>query len=81
LREELTTLTQRSGHDAAGDHDLNDAIQLADKLFFLSMRPASIVVEMALPPPRGTRSRAMIDEIAGQVGARVPAYMPETART
>ena len=71
-RERVTTLLVT--------HDLTDAIQLADKLFFLSTRPARVAVEMALPPPRGARSKAMIDEIAGEVGARVPAYRPETVR-
>jgi NitT/TauT family transport system ATP-binding protein len=81
LREELTTLTQRERVTTLlVTHDLNDAIQLADKLFFLSTRPASVAVEMSLPPPRGARSKATIDEIAREVGARVPAYMPDATR-
>ena len=38
-------------------HDLAEAIQLADRLFFLSDRPARVMLEKSLPPPRGTRSK------------------------
>lgn len=81
LREELKTLTRRERVTTLFvTHDLNDAIQLADKLFFLSTGPASIVAEIALPPPRGARSRAVIEQIAGQLSARVPGYFPDVAR-
>ena len=76
LREELTTLTQREQVTTLlVTHDLSDAIQLADRLFFLSTRPASIVAEIALPPPRGARSKAMVEQIAEEVRTRVPGYL------
>ena len=48
-------------------HDLAEAIQLADRLFFLSDRPARIIVEKSLPPPRGTRSRDVIASICDEM--------------
>jgi NitT/TauT family transport system ATP-binding protein len=60
-------------------HDLNDAFQLADRLFFLSTRPASIITEIPLPPPRGARNKEMIDRIAEEVRSRVPGYFPDSA--
>lgn len=82
LREELTTLTQRERVTTLlVTHDLNDAFQLADRLFFLSTRPASVLAEIPLPPPRGARSKAEIDRIAEEVRSRVPGYFPDTAGT
>jgi ABC-type nitrate/sulfonate/bicarbonate transport system ATPase subunit len=48
-------------------HDLRDAVQLADRLFFLSARPASIVSEIPLPPPRGMRSKQAIDRVLDEL--------------
>jgi len=48
-------------------HDLAEAIQLADRLFFLSDRSARIIVEKSLPPPRGTRSRDVIASICDEM--------------
>jgi NitT/TauT family transport system ATP-binding protein len=80
LRDELTTLTQRERVTTLlVTHDLNDAFQLADRLFFLSTRPASVIAEIPLPPPRGARSKAEIDRIAEEVRSRVPGYFPDTA--
>jgi ABC-type nitrate/sulfonate/bicarbonate transport system ATPase subunit len=64
LREELMALTDR-GHVTTllVTHDVEEAIQLADRLFFLSDRPAHIVLERSLPPPRGARSPATIAAI------------------
>ena len=50
-------------------HDLSDAIQLVDRLFFLSARPARIVAEVPLPPPRGMRSKQTIDRISDELKA------------
>ena len=61
LRHELTALTTRTRVTTLlVTHDLAEAIQLADRLFFLSDRPARVVLEKALPPPRGARSREAI---------------------
>ncbi len=69
LREEVGVLTER--HKITTllvTHDLRDAVQLADRLFFLSARPASIVSEIQLPPPRRTRSKQAIDRILEELG-------------
>jgi ABC-type nitrate/sulfonate/bicarbonate transport system ATPase subunit len=64
LREEVAVLTERHRMTTLlVTHDLRDAVQLADRLFFLSARPASIVSEIALPPPRGMRSKQVIDRV------------------
>ena len=64
LREELLALTGR-GHVTTllVTHDVEEAIGLADRLFFLSDRPAHIVLERCLPPPRGARSPEAISAI------------------
>jgi NitT/TauT family transport system ATP-binding protein len=68
LREEVAALTERHRMTTLlVTHDLRDAVQLADRLFFLSARPASIVSEIQLPPPRGTRSKQAIDRILEDV--------------
>jgi len=68
LREEVAMLTERQRMTTLlVTHDLSDAVQLADRLFFLSPRPASIVAEIPLPPPRGMRSRQTIDLILEQL--------------
>jgi ABC-type nitrate/sulfonate/bicarbonate transport system ATPase subunit len=69
LREEVAVLTERHRMTTLlVTHDLRDAVQLADRLFFLSARPASIVSEIALPPPRGMRSQQVIDRVLGELG-------------
>jgi ABC-type nitrate/sulfonate/bicarbonate transport system ATPase subunit len=67
LRGELTALTSRSKVTTLFvTHDLVEAIQLADRLFFLSDRPARIILEKPLPP-RGTRSREVIASIQDEM--------------
>ena len=61
LRGELVALTTRTKVTTLlVTHDLAEAIQLADRLFFLSDRPTRVIAEKALPPPRGTRSPEVI---------------------
>jgi ABC-type nitrate/sulfonate/bicarbonate transport system ATPase subunit len=68
LRNELVALTTRTKVTALFvTHDLDEAIQLADRLFFLSDRPTRIIVEKSLPPPRGTRSREVIASIRDEM--------------
>jgi ABC-type nitrate/sulfonate/bicarbonate transport system ATPase subunit len=52
-------------------HDLEEAVQLADRLFCLSDRPTRIILEKALPPPRGARSRDVIAAISAEMRALV----------
>jgi NitT/TauT family transport system ATP-binding protein len=68
LREELLALTDR-GHVTTllVTHDVDEAVRLADRLFFLSDRPAHIVLERCLPPPRGARSPAAIAAIRDEL--------------
>ena len=76
LREELIVLTARDKITTLMvTHDLNDAIQLADRLFFLSTRPATIVAELPLPPPRGSRS----PEVTARIVAELKTLVPEHA--
>jgi NitT/TauT family transport system ATP-binding protein len=68
LRDELVALTTRTKITTLFvTHDLAEAIQLADRLFFLSDRPARIMLEKSLPPPRGTRSRDVVASISDEM--------------
>jgi ABC-type nitrate/sulfonate/bicarbonate transport system ATPase subunit len=70
LRDELVALTSRAKVTTLFvTHDVGEAIQLADRLFFLSDRPARIILEKSLPPPRGTRSREVIASIRDEMRA------------
>jgi ABC-type nitrate/sulfonate/bicarbonate transport system ATPase subunit len=70
LRGELMALTSRTRVTTLFvTHDLPEAVQLADRLFFLSDRPTRIVLEKALPPPRGTRSKDVVAAISDQMRA------------
>jgi len=51
-------------------HDLAEAVQLADRLFFLSDRPARIIFEKTLPP-RGARSKDVVISISEEIRALV----------
>ncbi len=68
LRDELVALTTRTEVTTLFvTHNLAEAIQLADRLFFLSDRPARIIAERSLPPPRGKRSREVIASISDEM--------------
>jgi ABC-type nitrate/sulfonate/bicarbonate transport system ATPase subunit len=70
LREELLALTARSSVTTLlVTHDLTEAVQMADRLFFLSDRPARIILEKALPPPRGARSGDAVSSICDEMRA------------
>jgi NitT/TauT family transport system ATP-binding protein len=72
LRDELTALTTRTRVTTLlVTHHLEEAVQLADHLFFLSDRPARIIFEKAPPLPRGTRSKEAIASIAAEMRASV----------
>jgi NitT/TauT family transport system ATP-binding protein len=71
LRDELVALTTRTRVTTLFvTHDLAEAVQLADRLFFLSDRPAHILFEKSLPPPRGARSRNVVTSIADEMRAQ-----------
>ncbi len=68
LRNELVALTTRTRVTTLFvTHNLAEAIQLADRLFFLSDRPARIILEKSLPPPRGTRSKEVVASISDEM--------------
>ena len=70
LRDELVALTTRTRVTTLFvTHDLSEAIQLADRLFFLSDRPTRIILEKELPPPRGTRSKDVVASISDEMRA------------
>jgi NitT/TauT family transport system ATP-binding protein len=78
LRNELVALTTRTKVTTLlVTHDLTEAIQLADRLFFLSDRPARIIAEKSLPPPRGTRSKDVIASIGNEMRAVVARAMTD----
>jgi len=72
LRDELMALTMRTRVTTLlVTHHLEEAVQLADRLFFLSDRPAHVIFEKALPLPRGTRSKEDIASISEEMRALV----------
>jgi ABC-type nitrate/sulfonate/bicarbonate transport system ATPase subunit len=73
LRSELTALTTRTKVTTLlVTHHLEEAVQLADRLFFLSDRPAHIIFEKALPQPREKRSKDVIASISEEMRRLVP---------
>jgi ABC-type nitrate/sulfonate/bicarbonate transport system ATPase subunit len=72
LRSELVALTTRARVTTLlVTHHLEEAVELADRLFLLSDRPAHIVFEKVLPPPRGGRSKDAIASISEEMRAVV----------
>ena len=68
LRDELVALTMRTEVTTLFvTHDLDGAIQLSDRLFFLSDRPTHIIAEKTLPPPRGRRSKDIVASIGDEM--------------
>jgi ABC-type nitrate/sulfonate/bicarbonate transport system ATPase subunit len=76
LRDELVALTTRTKVTTLFvTHDLDEAIQLSDHLFFLSDRPARVIAEKSLPPPRGKRSK----DIVASIGEEMRLQLSQTA--
>ena len=72
LRSELVALTAVTRVTTLlVTHDLAEAVQLADRLFFLSDRPAQIIFEKTLPPPRGARSKELVTSISEEMRIQV----------
>jgi ABC-type nitrate/sulfonate/bicarbonate transport system ATPase subunit len=68
LRDELLALTIRTKVTTLFvTHDLEDAVELADRLFFLSERPARIILERTLSAPRGMRSKELVASISAEL--------------
>jgi ABC-type nitrate/sulfonate/bicarbonate transport system ATPase subunit len=44
-------------------HDIDDAVRLGDRLFFLSPRPAKVIAEIPIGTPRAARGDAEISAI------------------
>jgi ABC-type nitrate/sulfonate/bicarbonate transport system ATPase subunit len=64
LREQIATLVgSRSVMTLLVTHNLDDAVRLGDRLFFLSARPAKIVHVETIRTPRAARSEADVNEI------------------
>jgi ABC-type nitrate/sulfonate/bicarbonate transport system ATPase subunit len=81
LRDELVALTTRSKVTTLFvTHDLAEAVQLADRLFFLSDRPARIIAEKSLPPPRGRRSRDLVASISDEMRVLVAQATTDAGR-
>src|ERR1700690_1041406 len=68
LRSELMALTTRTRVTTLlVTHHLEEAVQLADRLFFLSDRPAHIILEKAVLLPRRTRSKEDIASVVAEL--------------
>ncbi len=71
LRSELAALTTRTKVTTLMvTHDIEEAVQLGDRLFFLSDRPTRIVFEERLPPQE-QRSQDVIASISEELRARL----------
>jgi ABC-type nitrate/sulfonate/bicarbonate transport system ATPase subunit len=71
LRSELVALTTRTRVTTLFvTHDIEEAVEVGDRLFFLSDRPARIIFEKVLPP-RGARSKDVIASISEEMRARI----------
>jgi NitT/TauT family transport system ATP-binding protein len=81
LRSELVALTTRTKVTTLFvTHDLEEAVQLGDHLFFLSDRPARIILERALPP-REERSKDVVASISEEMRARLAQNAVSTQET
>jgi ABC-type nitrate/sulfonate/bicarbonate transport system ATPase subunit len=68
LRDELLALTTRTKVTTLFvTHDLEDAVELADRLFFLSERPTRIILEQTPSVPRGERSKELVASISAEL--------------
>jgi len=64
LRDQMATLVaNRSAMTLLVTHELDDAVRLGDRLFFLSPRPARILRVLPIATPRAARSEAEIERI------------------
>ena len=77
LRAELAAIVE-NGHVTTllVTHDLDEAIELADRLILMAGRPARVVADIAIAEPRGARTPARISEIKADALGRVAAAAP-----
>ncbi|QQO16948.1 ABC transporter ATP-binding protein [Bradyrhizobium diazoefficiens] len=70
LRDEIAMLVaSRPVMTLLVTHNLDDAIRLGDRLFFLSPRPARIVQEVPIAVPRAERNEAELARIRAELAA------------
>ncbi|HLG83368.1 MAG TPA: ATP-binding cassette domain-containing protein [Bradyrhizobium sp.] len=68
LRDQIATLiANRSAMTLLVTHELDDAVRLGDRLFFLSARPARILRVVPIATPRAARSEAEIEKIKAEL--------------
>jgi ABC-type nitrate/sulfonate/bicarbonate transport system ATPase subunit len=68
LRDEITILVDsRSVTTLLVTHDVDDAIQLGDRVFLLSPRPARILADVPIRIPRNRRGRAELAAIKAAI--------------
>lgn len=71
LRRELAALCDRTGVTTLlVTHDIPEALELADRLFFLSDRPAHVVGERRIALPRGERSPERLAMLRREIAIR-----------
>jgi NitT/TauT family transport system ATP-binding protein len=64
MRDQIATLVaNRSAMTLLVTHELDDAIRLGDRLYFLSARPARILRVVPIATPRAERNEAEIERI------------------
>jgi len=72
LREQIATLVgSRSVMTLLVTHNLDDAVRLGDRLFFLSARPARILADVSIHTPRHARGDAEIAAIKIDIARRI----------
>jgi ABC-type nitrate/sulfonate/bicarbonate transport system ATPase subunit len=72
LREQIATLVgSRSVTTLLVTHNLDDAVRLGDRLFFLSARPARILADVPIRTPRNARGDAEIAAIKIDIARRI----------
>ena len=72
LREQIATLVgSRSVMTLLVTHNLDDAVRLGDRLFFLSARPARILADVPIHTPRSARGDAEIAAIKADIARRI----------
>ena len=72
LREQIATLVgSRSVMTLLVTHNLDDAVRLGDRLFFLSARPARILADVSIHTPRNARGDAEIAAIKIDIARRI----------
>lgn len=68
LRDQIGALVDsRSVTTLLVTHDIDDAVRLGDRLFFLSPRPAKVIAAVPIGTPRAARSAAEISAIKGDL--------------